>query len=153
MSPDRPAWWRRLREAVARRLRITGEVSTPAHLRMGKRGEKIAADYLKRRGFRVLGRNFVTPAGEADIVAESADRAVRIVVEVKTRSAGPGYAAPLVAPEAAIDTEKRTRLVQIGRHLAKTNGWRLSSVRIDVIAVELVSGRAPVLRHYEDCVM
>jgi len=36
---------------------------------LGRAGEDAAADFLRRRGFEVLTRNYHTPYGELDVVA------------------------------------------------------------------------------------
>lgn len=51
---------------------------------LGRRGEKLAADEIKKSGYRLVKRNFVTPYGEADLIFEKGDETV--FVEVKTRS-------------------------------------------------------------------
>lgn len=51
---------------------------------LGRAGEDAAADFLRRRGFDVLARNYHTPYGELDIVAAK-DGAV-VFAEVKTGS-------------------------------------------------------------------
>ncbi len=48
----------------------------------GSEGEKIAAQFLERKGFKIIEFNFRKPWGEIDIVAEK-DEVVRFV-EVKT---------------------------------------------------------------------
>ena len=53
------------------------------HLRLGRRGEKIACRFLRQKGFDVLVKNFKCRAGEIDIVAR--DGAVLCFIEVKTR--------------------------------------------------------------------
>lgn len=59
--------------------------SSPSHLRLGERGEKLAAQFLRRSGFKVLYRNFRAPrGGEVDLVCRDDDTLV--FVEVKTRS-------------------------------------------------------------------
>ena len=50
---------------------------------LGRRGEKLAADEIKKLGYRLVKRNFVTPYGEADLIFEKGDETV--FVEVKTR--------------------------------------------------------------------
>ena len=35
---------------------------------LGPRGEKLAAQFLKKQGLKVLARNYRCPAGEADII-------------------------------------------------------------------------------------
>jgi putative endonuclease len=51
---------------------------------VGRLGETIAAEFLERKGFRILLRNFRKPWGEIDIIAER--RGVVRFVEVKTLS-------------------------------------------------------------------
>ena len=52
--------------------------------RVGMIGEEIAAKYLSRKGFKVIGRNYRKPWGEIDIIAEK-EGIVRFV-EVKAIS-------------------------------------------------------------------
>jgi len=59
--------------------------SSRAHLRLGAHGEKLAARYLRRQGFKVLYRNFRgRQGGEIDLVCR--DRDTLVFVEVKTRT-------------------------------------------------------------------
>ncbi len=51
---------------------------------LGYLGEKKAQKYLKKQGYKVLATNYVTPFGEADIIALKGEELV--FVEVKTRS-------------------------------------------------------------------
>lgn len=60
-------------------------VVKPEHLRRGALGEKVAARFLRRRGYKILHRNFRgRSGGEIDIVCR--DRDTLVFVEVKTRS-------------------------------------------------------------------
>lgn len=49
---------------------------------IGILGERVAAEYLRRRGFTILGRNIARKTGELDIVAQSGK--TLHIVEVKT---------------------------------------------------------------------
>ena len=51
---------------------------------LGKKGEKLVVEYLKKHGYKILKTNYRTPFGEADIIAEDGDEIV--FVEVKTRT-------------------------------------------------------------------
>ncbi|MCD7728488.1 MAG: YraN family protein [Clostridia bacterium] len=51
--------------------------------KLGKKGENMAAKYLKKQGYKILKRNFKTPFGEIDIIAMQQDTVA--FVEVKTR--------------------------------------------------------------------
>src|SRR6266446_6198986 len=59
--------------------------SKAGHLRLGARGEELAARYLRRHGFKILYRNFRgRQGGEIDLVCR--DRDTLVFVEVKTRT-------------------------------------------------------------------
>jgi putative endonuclease len=59
--------------------------SSARHLKLGARGEKLAARYLRRDGFKILYRNFRgRQGGEIDLVCR--DRDTLVFVEVKTRT-------------------------------------------------------------------
>ena len=51
--------------------------------KLGGRGEKIAASFLRRQGYRIIEKNYRTRLGEIDIVAREDEDLV--FVEVKTR--------------------------------------------------------------------
>ena len=37
---------------------------------VGSKGEDLAAEFLKDKGYRIIGRNYKTPIGERDIIAK-----------------------------------------------------------------------------------
>ncbi len=55
-----------------------------SHLRLGAKGERAAARYLRKRKHRILARNYLCPYGEIDLVS-SCDGFI-VFVEVKTRT-------------------------------------------------------------------
>ena len=69
-----------------------------ANVRLGTRGEKLAARHLRRTGHRVLGRNLVLGGGELDLVAQHRRSGAVLVVEVKTTRTATG-----IRPEAHLD--------------------------------------------------
>jgi len=79
-----------------------------AHLRLGQRGERLAASLLRELGLEVLLRNYSCPAGEIDIVAR--DGEVLCFVEVKTRRR-----VGRARPAAAVGTAKRKRIARTAR--------------------------------------
>lgn len=52
-------------------------------MRLGEKGEGLAAAFLERSGYKVLEKNFKTFLGEIDIIAQ--DGETLVFVEVKTR--------------------------------------------------------------------
>ncbi|MBI2409865.1 YraN family protein [Candidatus Kaiserbacteria bacterium] len=58
------------------------DLSDKTRKEIGALGENVAAEYLRRRGFSILDRNFVRKTGELDLIAAEGD--TLHFVEVKT---------------------------------------------------------------------
>lgn len=120
--------------------------------KLGPMGERAAARFLRRKGFRVLGRNLETGYGEADLLCEGPGGCI-VVVEVKARRFREGG----LPPEASVTLAKRRRLARILEHLVKRNGWEARPRRVDVVAVEFHTRRwlpdRPVFTHFENAVL
>ena len=58
------------------------DISSYTRKEVGNLGESVACEYLKRRGFSILDRNYVKKTGELDIIAER--EGTLHFVEVKT---------------------------------------------------------------------
>ncbi|MBI4088868.1 YraN family protein [Candidatus Kaiserbacteria bacterium] len=58
------------------------DLSSKTRKEVGALGEEVAAEYLRRRGFRIRDRNYVKKIGELDIIAEREN--TLHFVEVKT---------------------------------------------------------------------
>ncbi len=71
---------------------------------IGNIGEKYAARYLRRRGYRIKERNMRNFHSEIDIIAENKEYIV--FVEVKTRTLG-----QLFPPRASVNAEKRRKII------------------------------------------
>ncbi|MBO5888998.1 MAG: YraN family protein [Clostridia bacterium] len=52
---------------------------------LGREGEDLVYNFLKKNGYKILEKNYRTPFGEADIIAKSKDGTIYFI-EVKTRS-------------------------------------------------------------------
>lgn len=112
---------------------------------IGMLGEDLAEKYLELKGWDILARNYRSPAGEADIVANDADGSL-VLVEVKSRYVR-GTAA-MVMPEIAVDLEKQRRYRNIGLLYIATHP-ACDNVRFDVIAVNMADGHKAQIRHLE----
>ncbi len=94
---------------------------------VGRRGEAQAADYLRRRGYRIIEAGYRSRYGEIDLIAEK--RGIVAIVEVKTRS-GDRFAQALEA----VDGPKRRRIrLTALQWLAQQE--REPQLRFDVIEV------------------
>ena len=94
---------------------------------LGKKGEKLVEEYLVKQGCKIVKRNYKTPFGEADIIAQDGEELA--FVEVKTRT-GDGYGAPR---EAVGDTKQR-RYYQIAKYYWLQTGEE-PNARFDVAEV------------------
>ena len=113
-----------------------------AALATGRRGERLAEDHLKAKGYAILARNYRVRGGEADLVARLG--ATVVVVEVKTRRSR-----RFGAPEAAVTRTKVARVLAAGRVFCRRHGIPQADLRGDVVAVEWPPGAAsPTIRHY-----
>ncbi len=144
--------------------------------RLGSWGEDLAANFLRERGFEILGRNVRTAYGEIDLVAcrssnftvgpspdcstsqsagsqacqSNPDRSSPLVVfvEVKTRTSTEfGY------PEASITPAKQVHLLASAREYLRLHPDLDGDWRVDVIAIlhpDPLS--SPEIRHFENAV-
>jgi putative endonuclease len=102
-----------------------------SNISVGQKGEDIAEKYLKRRGYKILDRNFRSRRwGEIDIVATKDD--VLVFVEVKAR-VGTEYGEPVEA----ITPFKIGALKRAGQYYKLENPETPDALRIDVVSVIL----------------
>jgi putative endonuclease len=102
---------------------------------LGLRGEQEAARLLKKRGYKILEKNFRSRLGEVDIVAREGETIV--FVEVKTRASE-----NFGSPKEAIDTRKRRRIIRASLdYLNRSRAYGDRGIRFDVVTVEKKGGR------------
>ena len=94
---------------------------------LGKKGEKLVVAYLKKRGYKLLEKNYVTPFGEADVVAKDKDEIV--FIEVKTRTSE-----SFGTPKEAVGVNKQRRYYQIAKFYGLQTGEE-PNARFDVAEV------------------
>ena len=111
---------------------------------LGDRGERLAARWLRRRGYRILHRNLTIGRDEADLVAVDPRGRTIVIVEVKTRSS------VTPPPEAGLTRRKQLHLERLAARLRTRREYRGLPVRIDAIAIVWPEGGEPELRHYQD---
>ena len=109
----------------------------------GKQGEKIAEEYLKNKGWKILDRNFhYSKIAEIDLVAQAGENIV--FVEVKTRTTN-----NFGAPEEAVDYRKMQNIFMASRHYLKEKNIKNLKPRIDVISI-ILNPKEFKIRHIEN---
>ena len=110
----------------------------------GRRGENLAGRYLVSRRYTILERNYRTPFGEIDIVAER--DGVTVFLEIKTRiseKAGP--------PLASITAAKQRHMIRSCQYYLLKHDLADTPCRIDAISVNLDQDcRLKVLKHLKN---
>lgn len=112
---------------------------------IGKKGEDIATQFLKKKGYKILERNYRKKYAEIDIIALSSDN-VLVFVEVKTRTSQ-----KFGTPFEAITSWKLRPLTQLAMSYQTTHPNLPDSMRIDAIAVETdENGTLGKIEHLEN---
>ncbi|MCR4938830.1 MAG: YraN family protein [Treponemataceae bacterium] len=97
----------------------------------GSEGEQKAAEYLEKKGYRIIARNWRTRRGEIDIIAEMAETVV--FAEVKTLPSG-----NVQTLEKELGLHKQKRIVETAKcFLVKYRQYNCKYVRFDVLVVDM----------------
>ena len=111
----------------------------------GPWGEALAAEYLRKKHYRIEDMNYRTRLGEIDIIASN--RQYLVFCEVKLRKS-----ADFAAAREFVDARKQQRLRTTAQLYLQQNPTQLQP-RFDVIEVLAPQGmdtRAPKIRHLAD---
>ncbi|MCS6922741.1 MAG: YraN family protein [Fimbriimonadales bacterium] len=114
-----------------------------SRVRLARRGEEQAAQYLQAQGYVILARNWRTREGELDIVALDGDALA--FIEVKTRRT-----LAYGAAEESIDPRKQAQLARLAQRFIDTNpDLTFRECRFDVVIVDMTVLPAQI-RHYRN---
>jgi putative endonuclease len=97
---------------------------------LGKKGEEVALRFLKKKGYRIIEKNYVCKMGEMDIIAK--DKDTLAFIEVKTRTTtefGP--------PQLAVNSSKQRQLSKVALNYLKEKQLEDVKARFDVVAILL----------------
>jgi len=117
-----PRWWRRW---------------------FGQSGERAAAKYLRKLGYRIVARGARSRWGEVDLIA--LDRDTVVFVEVKTRQSD-----RFGAPFESVTPHKQRQLTRAAAAWLKSRNLLHARARFDVVAIVWPSGGAPEITHYRN---
>jgi putative endonuclease len=114
-----------------------GHETRSENKKLGKKGEEFALRFLKKRGYRIIEKNYVCKMGEMDIIAKEKD--TLIFIEVKTRTSmdfGP--------PQLAVTQFKQRQMSKVALCFLKEKNLEDVKARFDVVAILLNSGREEI---------
>ncbi|MBQ9846044.1 MAG: YraN family protein [Oscillospiraceae bacterium] len=95
---------------------------------IGNNGENKAANAYRKRGYKIIARNFSCRYGELDIVAQKGDTVV--IAEVKTRKN-----ANFAQAKEFVDYNKQNKIRKTALLFLQKNNLLDSTVRFDVVEV------------------
>lgn len=95
----------------------------------GTQGEDRAAAILKEQGYRIVSRNYRSPFGEIDIIAEDED--CLVFIEVKSRK-GRNFGTSFEA----IDSRKKLHIIRSAQTYLKANRCLNRKIRFDVVGID-----------------
>jgi putative endonuclease len=130
----------------SRCFRSAPETGENPNRRLGRRGEELAARYLRRHGHKVLYRNFrAKHGGEVDIVCRDKSCNTLVFIEVKTRRS-----TQFGAPAEAVTRDKQ-HLIARGAlaWLGMLDHPDEVLYRFDIVEV-LFEGEVPRINHIKD---
>jgi putative endonuclease len=107
----------------------------------GKKGETLAAEYLKNKGYKILHSNWMWGHREIDIIAKQGEQLV--IVEVKTRSTD--Y---FELPQDAVTRKKQRLIVEAADAYIQKFDIDLDT-RFDIISI-ISYGKVFKVEHIED---
>ena len=110
--------------------------------RLGQEGEQIAERFLKKKGYRLVERNYRCKTGEVDLIV--LDRKVIVFVEVKTRT-DDSFGSPFEAVEA----HKQHKMIQAAQFFLHERKLHQRDARFDVVGISWPGG-TPVIEHIEN---
>lgn len=108
---------------------------------LGKKGEMLAIDFLKQKGYEILNTNWRFEKAEVDIIARK--NKIVVFIEVKTRSSE-----KYGNPEDAVHFNKQSHLHRAAEAFIEQNNIT-SEIRFDIISI-VFKNNLPVIEHFED---
>jgi putative endonuclease len=113
---------------------------------LGRLGESLAADYLGKKGYIILERNWHSPYGEIDLV--TIRDSIISFIEVKTRSS-----TTLGPPEISVTLRKRRHMRESAEYYIQQHAQSVTEWHIDLITVQLEGeNRTPIIDHFENVI-
>lgn len=110
---------------------------------IGKIGEDLTCEFLKREKYIIIERNFRCRQGEIDIIAKDTKSQELVFMEVKTRTS-----LHYGRPAEAVNNVKQHNIYKCANYYIYKNRIENIPIRLDVIEIYIKSGK-PKINHIE----
>lgn len=134
---------------IARTLQGKSQLRRHEGESTGQFGERLAADYLAKKRYRIIARNEKNLGGEIDLIAVQTINRQRVIVfvEVKSWASAKGGG----GPSDAVDDNKQARLTNAANVYLRRHRLLEHRSRLDVIEVILKNNLGETaIRHFEN---
>jgi putative endonuclease len=111
-------------------------------IKTGNKGENLAAEFLRKKGFEVVAKNWRFKRAEIDLIVKKENWI--IFVEVKTRSSS-----SFGEPEEFVDDQKISKIFEAAEEYVYSTDWH-GHIRFDIVSVKL--GHEILIEHFEDAI-
>ncbi len=113
---------------------------------LGKKGEKLAREYLEKMGYIIIETNFYCRFGEIDIIARYNDKLA--FIEVKTRGQD-----VFGKPAESVDFIKRNRIYKVAEFYTYINELYDVPMSLDVIEVYVLESNKVRIAHIKNAII
>jgi putative endonuclease len=125
---------------------------------LGVLGERIAENYLKKKGYKILEKNYIERLisgpvrGEIDIIAQKSS--IINFVEVKTLAKDDGGRFSIISPEDKVNFQKQKKIIETAERWLMEKKIPLDTKwQIDVIGIEInLPLKKAKIRHFPNAI-
>lgn len=110
--------------------------------KIGNFGESLAADFFKRKKYKIIEKNYQNKFGEIDLITR--DKKQLVFVEVKLKASR-----EFGLPEEEFHFYKKQKMVRAIKGYFLEKKIKEENWRIDLVAIELKENSEPEIRHYQ----
>lgn len=111
-------------------------------IKTGNKGEQLAAEFLQRKGFEIVEKNYRFRHAEIDLIIKKEDWI--IFIEVKTRTS-----TAFGEPEEFVGETKTRKMFEAAEEYIYSTDWH-GHIRFDIVSVKL--GYEVEIEHFEDAI-
>jgi len=101
--------------------------------KLGAKGEELAGEYLRNKGFEILEKNYKYKRKEIDLIVK--DKNTVVFVEVKA-----GRSKKFGLPLEKVDLKKQKKIIEVAQAFLCENNFSDYDFRFDVVEIELEEG-------------
>lgn len=102
------------------------------YIEKGRNGEELACNYLMRKNYQILEKNFTCKQGEIDIIAFDKTAKELVFIEVKSRTS-----TKYGAPSEAVGKNKKRHIIKVATYYCYMMNLFNLCIRFDVIEIFL----------------